>query len=105
MTPNITITDTAPYHLREMAESMQADSAETAYKMGMTPLKALWDSYRRSIICKSAFIDGKLAAIWGVSGNMLSETGYPWLVLTPETQQYPMRVWFRYRKEINKMLD
>lgn len=103
--PNITIVDTAPYHLREMAIAMQSDSAETAIKMGLTPLKALWDSYRRSIICKSAFIDGKLAAIWGVSGSMMSEIGRPWLVLTPETQEYPMQVAFRYRSEINKMLD
>lgn len=103
--PSITITNTTPWHLREMAEAMQADSAETAVKMGMTPLKALWSSYRQSVICKSAFIDGKLAAIWGISGNMLSEVGKPWLVLTPETQNYPMRVAFRYKQEINKMLE
>lgn len=105
ITPTITIVDTCPYHLREMATAMQSDSADTAYKMGLTPLKALWCSYRQSIICKSALIDGKLAAIWGVSGNMFSEIGKPWLVLTPETQEYPMRVWFRYRKEISKMLE
>lgn len=103
--PTITIVDTAPYHLREMAQTMQADSANTAKKMGLTPLKALWSSYRQSLICKSAFIDGKLAAIWGISGSMFGEIGKPWLVLTPETQQHPMRVAFRYKKEINKMLN
>ncbi len=103
--PTITIEDTCPWHLRDMAQAMQADSAETAYKMGVTPLKALWSSYRESIICKSAFIDGKLSAIWGVRGNILSETGNPWLIMTPETQEYPMRVAFRYRAEINKMLE
>lgn len=105
MTPEINIIDTAPWHLRDMATAMQSDSAETARKTGMTPLKALWDSYRRSIICKSAFINGKLAAIWGVEGTVMAEIGRPFLIMTPETQEYPMRVWFRYRKEINKMLE
>lgn len=103
--PNIETVETTPLHLRMMSEAMESASAETAVKMGLTPLKALWSSYRQSIICKSAFIDGKLAAIWGVSGSMFGDTGRVWLVLTPETQQYPFRVAFRYRKEINKMLD
>ena len=103
--PTITTLETTPLHLRMMSEAMESASAETAVKMGLTPLKALWSSYRQSIICKSAFIDGKLAAIWGVSGSMFGDTGRVWLVLTPETQQYPFRVAFRYRKEINKMLD
>lgn len=104
-TPSINIIDTIPLHLREMADAMQLDSAETAVKMGMTPLKALWSSYRQSIICKSAFINGKLAAIWGISGMMFGDTGRPWLVMTPETQKHPMRVAFRYRQEIKKMLN
>lgn len=101
--PIITIEETIPKHLREMAETMLTDSAETAYKMGMTPLKALWSSYRQSIICNSVFINGKLAAIFGLSGIVFADTGRPWLILTPETQEYPMRVAFIYRKEIQKM--
>lgn len=101
--PEITIIDTIPIHLRLMAEAMTDDSAETAQKMGSTPLKALWYSYRSSLICKTAFIDGNIAAIWGCAGEVFGETGKPWLVLTPEIQQYPMRIAFRYKKELKKM--
>lgn len=102
--PNITIEDTIPLHLRMMSEAMTLDSMETAKRMGMTPLKALWHSYRNSIICKTAFIDGRIAAIWGLNGIMLSDAAKPWLVMTPETQEYPFRVAFRYRKELENML-
>ncbi len=103
MTPNITISDTTPADLHIMAEAMSSDSADTAIRMGMTPKKALWYSYRKSIFCKSAFIDGKIAAIFGISGMIFADTGQPWLILTPETQEHPFRVAFRYRKEIQKM--
>lgn len=101
--PNIVIRDTNPFHLHEMAENMSADSANTAKKLGLTPKKALWYSYRKSIFCKSAFINEKLAAIWGIYGKVFADTGAPWLIMTPETQKYPMRVAFRYKKEIEKM--
>lgn len=102
--PEITIVDTVPYHLRDMAVAMQQESAAVAERMGMTPLKALWTSYRNALYCKSAFIDDKIAAIWGISGSILAETGRPFLIMTPEVEKYPMRVCFRYRKELNNML-
>ncbi len=101
--PEITITETCPFHLREMAETMQSESAERAMRFGTTPLKALWSNYRRSIICKSLFINGKLAAIFGISGIVFSEVGTPWICMTPETEQYPMRVAFRFKKELEQM--
>lgn len=104
MNPTITIVETCPYHLREMAEAMSADSVDVAYGIGLTPLRALWSSYRKSIYCKTAFIDGKIAAIWGLNGVVFSDTAMPWLIMTPETMEYPMRVAFRYRKELEIML-
>lgn len=100
----IEIRNTYPYDLREMAEAMTADSKDVANNLGFTPLKALWNSYRNSLYCKTGLIDGKIAAIWGLSGTMLSETAQPWLILSPEVKRSPLRVAFIYRKELNNML-
>ena len=100
----IEIRNTYPYDLREMAEAMTADSKDVAERLGFTPLKALWKSYRNSLYCKTGLIDGKIAAIWGISGTMLAETGRPWLILSPEVNKNPIRVSFIYRKELNNML-
>lgn len=94
----IEIRNTYPYDLRMMAEAMTADSKDVAERIGMPPLKLLWSSYRNSIICKSGFIDGKLAAIFGISGSMLAETGRPFLIMTPEVKKHPIRVAFIYRR-------
>lgn len=103
MTPNITIEHTTPLHLREMSQAMSEDSAEVARHMGTTPLRALWASYRKSLYCKSFFINGKIAAITGLSGSVFGNTAHPWLILTPECKEYPLRVAFAYRKELNEM--
>lgn len=101
-TPEIVIIETTPAHIALMAEAMDAVTRSTAEKIGMTPKKALWQSYRKSLVRKTAFIDGKIAAMWGVGGTVFSDIGQPWLVMTPEIEEHPFRVAFRYRKELNK---
>ena len=103
--PTITIVETCPYHLRDMAIAMTQDSAEVSRCHGMTPLKALWQSYRKSIICRTALIDGKVAAIWGVYGVLFADTGEPWLIVAPSVEDYPFRTAFIYKKELQKMQE
>lgn len=103
--PEIIVIDTISAHIREMSSAMHAETAETARKLGMEPHKALWHSYRKSLICRSIFIDGKIAAIFGIGGVMLGEVGQPFLVMTPEVDEYPMRVAFAYKRELRKMAE
>lgn len=100
--PEITTLDTTPRHIRDMAEVMQAQSAEVARKMGSEPRKLLWQSYKRSFMCKSIFINGEIAAIFGISGVLFGEVGQPWLILSDEVNDYPFKVAFVYKKELEK---
>lgn len=102
--PHIFIDDTIPLHLRIMADTMQEHSAVMARRAGLTPLKALWSNYRQSLICKSVFINGNLCAIFGVVGSIMGESAMPWIAMTPEVQEHPMRVAFRFRRELGEML-
>ena len=103
MTPSIHIEKTTPMHLRIMADAMGQDSKEMAERFGISPLKGLWFNYRNSLICKSVFIDNKICAIFGIGGMVFYDTGVPWIVLTPETKEYPMRIAFAFRRELDKM--
>jgi hypothetical protein len=104
-TPNITVERTNPMHLRWMAEAMSTDAKDIAERYGISPLKALWFNYRNSLICKTVFIDNKICAIFGIGGLIFSERATPWICMTPETKQYPMRVAFAFKRELGKMLD
>lgn len=101
--PDINIVNTEPQHIRMMAGCMHQRIADTALRLGIAPHKALWRSYKESIICLTAFINGEIAAIWGIGGTLFGEIGHPWLVLSPEADDYPMRVAFIYKKELQKM--
>lgn len=101
----IEIRNTYPYDLREMAQAMTADSKDVAERLGYTPLKALWSSYRKSIICKTALINGKVSAIWGCYGVLFADTGQPWLIVAPSVEDYPFRTAFIYKKELEKMQE
>lgn len=105
MNPEITIEDTIPIHLKIMATAMLPENKDIAYRAKTNPLKALWYNYRNSIICKSVFVNGNLCAIFGIAGVILGEIGRPWICMTPETQDHPFRVAFRFRRELKKMLD
>jgi hypothetical protein len=94
--------DTKPQDVAEMANVMQEQTAEIARKMGCVPKKLLWQSYKRSFLCKSVFINGKIAAIFGISGVLYGEIGQPWLVMSDEVSDHPFKVAFIYRKELEK---
>ncbi len=103
--PEIVIEDTIPAYLRMMADVMRDDIADTAIKLGISPRRALWKSWKNSIFSKTAFINGRIAAIWGLSGDTFGDIGYPWLILSPCADDYPFRVAFVFRKELNKMQE
>jgi hypothetical protein len=100
--PEIITIATTPRHIRDMAEVMHEQTAETAKKMGCEPRKLLWQSYKQSFMCKSIFINGKIGAIFGIGGILFGETGRPWLILSDEVNDYPFKVAFIYKKELEK---
>lgn len=104
--PEIDIIPTVPAHLREMANALRPEDEQEILSFGLTKEKALWQSYKYSILRKTALIDGKIAAIWGVSGTLLSNNGRPWLMTTPEVKRIsPLRFTRIYQKEALAMLE
>src|SRR5271168_3608909 len=46
--------------------------------------------YFESSFCRSLFIDGKLAAIGGVTGPEIATHGYVWVAISQEASKYPI---------------
>jgi hypothetical protein len=92
----IEIVPTTYGHLRTMESDMRpADLCEIA-GLGVTVRKALWQAYRRSPICKTAIVDGSVAAVWGVcvglrgGAGLLGNAGVPWLHTTAAVEKMPV---------------
>lgn len=102
--PIITVIDTIHEHVRTLGSNLRERDIAIANKVGISAHRALWRIYKRSIMCKTVFVDGKIVAIWGCVGTFLGKIAKPWLVASPFVEDYPMKLAFRYRSELKNML-
>lgn len=102
----VSIVDTLPHHLRELAANIRHEDEREILAFGLSPNKALWRSYKASIYTKTALIDGKVAGVWGVAGTFMGDVGEPWFITTHEIKKIsPLRIARDYMREVQKMLE
>jgi len=102
--PVITVSDTLPEHVRSLGGNLRERDIDAASKFKIPPHRALWRIYKRSLISKTVFVNGKVVAIFGLGGTFLGKNGNPWFVASPMVEDYPMKLAFRYRSELKNML-
>lgn len=77
-----------------------------AERLGFDPRVALRVSYKYGLYRKTALVDNTVAAMWGVTGSVLSETGVPYLVTGQHCELIsPVRFAKIYKAEVNNMLQ
>lgn len=104
--PEITIVSTIGPHIAALKSNLRSEDEAEILRFGMSVQKALWYSYRQSLIRKTALIDGVIAACWGVHGVFMGNTGVPWLITTPEVKKIsPLRFARIYQQEVLSMLN
>ena len=65
----------------------------------------IWRSLKRSILpAKTAFVDGDIAAMWGLGGTLLGDTGVPWILTAPAIEKVPLALVRESRKDIAEWL-
>ncbi len=105
ITPVITIVPTTPSHIAELKSNLRPEDADEILRFGVTIQRALWYSYKHSLIKKTALIDGKVAACWGVTGTFMGKNGVPWLMTTSEVKRVsPLKFVRIYQEEVHSML-
>ena len=71
---------------------------------GLTPAATLRTAFRHAIIRRTAIVDGEIAAMWGMGGEMLGEVGYPWMLTAPPVERVPIGFLKEARKGVADML-
>lgn len=61
------------------ATMREADRKE-AIALGLDPLEGLYYAYTHSVYRKTALVDGKIAAMWGIGGDLFGDVGRPYFV-------------------------
>jgi hypothetical protein len=87
-----------------MAGRLRSDDEAEITSFGLNPREALRTSFRHAILRRTAFVDGEIAAMWGLGGAMLSDSGNPWLMTTPVVERVPVTFFKVGRAQLAEML-
>lgn len=103
---NISIVTATLAHVQELGHNMNAEDVAELKALGMKPHRALWRSWKASMVRKALIVDGEVAAIWGVVGGLLGVSGVAWLLTGPKVREMsPIRVARLYRNEVRELLE
>lgn len=103
--PVIEVVSMTTQHLRMIKPLLRDSEMATFKQFRVRPYKTLWRAYKRSVIARTAFINGEIVAVWGCTGVHLGSVGCPWSHICIKAEEFPMRLAFRYRQEIKEMLQ
>lgn len=103
--PTYSIRPTIYADLLELAPLLRVGDRCEVIAAGLTPHKALWRAWRDSTISNVAFVDGDIAAIWGMAGCPLGNIGRPWLLTSPAIERIPRTFMEISRLEVARMLS
>lgn len=102
---SVEIVDTNRYHLLALRGRLRAGDCLEIAATGASQARAIWRSYRASVVSRTGIVDGKVAAVWGCAGPVLGGVGEPWLLTAPEVERVPLRFVRQGREELARMLS
>lgn len=103
--PEVVIFPSTLAHVRELGDKLRSGDRKELEIHGDPMRGVLWKTFKGSFLRKTAFVDGELAAMWGVGGAPLGAMGRPWL-LTAEAVYKVSPLFFArtYQREVLQML-
>lgn len=83
-------------HVYLLADVLRPGDAAELAGSGHSARKSLYRGYRNSILCRTAFVDGDIAAMWGLAVGLrpgvspLSDLAVPWLLTSAAAARVPL---------------
>jgi hypothetical protein len=101
-----TIMEAEPSHLDSLAARLRAFDCLELMACGKSARAHLQRCYDLTIMRKTAFVEGEIAAMWGLHpGPLLGDTGHPWFLTTAAVERVPIAVVKEARRHIAEMLE
>ena len=98
------IVDSERAHALLLRKALRTGDRAEIDAAGITDARAVWRSFSASILCRTAFVDGEIAAMWGLGGTLMAERGSPWLLTTPAVEKVPFAMVREAKKHAHEML-
>lgn len=86
----VTVRESEIGDVYRLAANLRADDAAEITGLDLDPTIVIRTSFRSAVWRRTAFVDGEIAAMWGLGGVLLSDEGAPWLLTTPAAERVPV---------------
>ena len=91
-------------HCGQMARIMRATHREKFLQFGVDPHRRICECFEMSPYCKAWLIDGRLAALGGVEGPIMADSGFVWLVIAQMATKYPIAIIKTARRYLEELM-
>ncbi len=91
-------------HVYRLAKNLRDLDRREFTCAGLDPRRALRKAFRDSIIARTGFVDGEIAAMFGVGGTIMGGEGRIWLLTTPAVERVPVTFVREARRELDRLL-
>lgn len=91
-------------HVHELQKDLRDGEKKEIQAFGTTPEEGLAYSFRVGDFKKTALVDGKVAAMWGLQGSLLGQVGHPYFLTGHQALKVsPLRFTKIYLSQLNEM--
>lgn len=104
MMPKVEVVPATIAHAYALARCLRDDDRAEIEAAGEGARISLRRCFRSSVMCKTAFVDGEIACMWGLAGTMLSDVGHPFLLTAAPVERAPLALIRIGKDEVKKML-
>jgi hypothetical protein len=87
-----------------MSRMLRTEHQQAVAMIGLNSHKELRKAFDESIYRKAWLIDGKLAAIGGITGPVLAAFGAVWLAFSSEATKYPLAMVKLMRNQLDEIM-
>lgn len=87
-------------HVKPIAADLRSALCSSIAASGGHPRAALRRALGNSIYARTALLDGVPAAMWGMSGTLMSDRASAWLALTETALRHPVLIMREARREL-----
>ena len=93
-----------PYHCGQICRVLRYDHQIALARLGRNVHQELREVFDQSSERRSWFLNGRLAAVGGVTGSLAAATGYIWLAISEEAAQHQISVAREIRRYVDRVM-
>lgn len=102
---DVVITEAKMRHAGPMIRRLRREHALAFAAIGLNSHQELRNTMAASSYRRAGFLNGELAALWGVTGSLLSATGFVWLCLSNEAARHPMLILRGAKRQLDEIME